>query len=80
MATFGPDDVTAAEPVQHAVLAVGSVQSRTVAAMQRAAYWRDEYATHGMEGLSAGCEQIRAAAETIHNRPLMGGCWTVVHG
>lgn len=62
--------MTAAEPLQHAVQALGSVQSRMVAAMGRAAYWRDEYAAHGMEGLGAGCEQIRAAAETIHNQAV----------
>lgn len=63
---YGAADATA--QLDHAVRALEGVRSRMAAAMKTAEYWRDEYAGHGMPGLGRSCEQIRAAAEEVHDQ------------
>lgn len=58
----------AAARLGHAVTALADVRSRMAASMRRAEYWRDEYAGHDLAGLGRSCEQIRAAAEAVHNQ------------
>lgn len=58
-------DVLAAR-LGDATRTLDDIQDRMAASMRRAEHWRDEYTEHGMPGVGRGCEQIRAAAETVH--------------
>lgn len=63
---YGMDAVTTR--LDQATTTLGRAQVRMAFAMRRAEYWRDEFAGHELPGLGASCEQIRDAAETVHDQ------------
>lgn len=63
---YGMDAVTTR--LDQATTTLGRAQVRMAFAMRRAEYWRDEFAGHDLPGLGASCEQIRDAAETVHDQ------------